>query len=659
MMASSSPHSGRNSGIDLVSSSPLVHNGTSSTIYSPELLRNVVAGPANALVGQYLTGGGEAFAVTDSGLAATIVGGPSHLSANAAGKLPVRDSDTLESSSANEHEPVFLDEVIAAGGDYISRYLIIKKYPESVLQHDEYKEVDTICKGYAAFKNSVPSMLRNIRIKFDNIRDACDGKVIFEQHGFEVDYTTPHDYVMGKYQESDSVNIFEGQVKLTVTITSNSAKTFVILPLQEQELQEITDSARSLLVKFGDVREIQPVAFGRSEYVFRVEFFSLMAAVRSVAALSKESLSDRSASGHISWLFSAENWMEPTPHSGTPVSAISIHPRDEHGHLVGYLRAGPPTGPPAGSHQTLVRHQSDHNRVRRERILDGSDVRTTIMIRNCPNRMDWMDLKEILDKHCFGTYDFIYLRIDFQTACNVGYAFVNFTEMTGVIALLDNIEKRTWGGYRTHKAAEISYATFQGREALVQKFRNSSVMQEASFCRPRVFWSYLEAMNAQGIDGITLVGSEVDFPTPDNPAKLQRSMDSARSHGLYPPHANFAGVDGRHRLALLDRSHRERNQLSPLGVTPEVKRMVQAWYQFKTGQSVYFNGISTQLALQFLNENPWVLSIGSYNAASANVGRPYQQSAMVPYMAGPSAISGSAQLRRGPTFGAGAGGFGY
>ncbi|KAF2242617.1 hypothetical protein BU26DRAFT_570688 [Trematosphaeria pertusa] len=66
------------------------------------------------------------------------------------------------------------------------------------------------------------------------------------------------------------------------------------------------------------------------------------------------------------------------------------------------------------------------------------------MFRNLPNKLDWMTLKGLLDEACFGTFDFLYLRIDFKTSCNVGYAFINFSDVTGMITMLDRVESCGW-----------------------------------------------------------------------------------------------------------------------------------------------------------------------------------------------------------------------
>lgn len=227
-----------------------------------------------------------------------------------------------------------------------------------------------------------------------------------------------------------------------------------------------------------------------------------------------------------------------------------------------------------------------------------------------------MALKTILDEVCFGTYDFLYLRIDFKSSCNVGYAFINFADVGGMIALIDRLERRTWTAYRSSKAAEVSYATIQGREALVQKFRNSSVMQETPFCRPRLFLTYLDADAA---DKLRSTGTEQPFPRPDNLSKLQRSMDSARSVGLYPPHGFSAITEHRNRASPWDRGtprdmmqaamNFTRQRTAPVqlaSLTDLQKRDIELWYSYFYGQGqvgcIPFNYIPMTHVAQYLAE---------------------------------------------------------
>ncbi|TIA65009.1 hypothetical protein D6C77_01043 [Aureobasidium pullulans] len=83
-----------------------------------------------------------------------------------------------------------------------------------------------------------------------------------------------------------------------------------------------------------------------------------------------------------------------------------------------------------------------------------------------------------------------YLRIDFSTELNVGYAFVNFTHPEHITNSVNAKVGKPWSLYGSTKRCEVSYATIQGIDCLLAKFRNSVIMEEAASCRPKLWYHH-------------------------------------------------------------------------------------------------------------------------------------------------------------------------
>ncbi len=121
------------------------------------------------------------------------------------------------------------------------------------------------------------------------------------------------------------------------------------------------------------------------------------------------------------------------------------------------------------------------------KIRGGEDKRTTLMIKNIPNKYTQKMLLATIDDQFKGTYDFFYLPIDFKNKCNVGYAFINMINPFDIIPFVERFNNRRWERFNSEKVCSISYARIQGRAALVAHFQNSSLMHEDKRCRPILF----------------------------------------------------------------------------------------------------------------------------------------------------------------------------
>ena len=61
------------------------------------------------------------------------------------------------------------------------------------------------------------------------------------------------------------------------------------------------------------------------------------------------------------------------------------------------------------------------NQLNLARIISGGDTRTTIMIKNIPNKMSDRDLTAYIANVCPRKIDFLYLRMDFKNGEHVEY----------------------------------------------------------------------------------------------------------------------------------------------------------------------------------------------------------------------------------------------
>ena len=75
-----------------------------------------------------------------------------------------------------------------------------------------------------------------------------------------------------------------------------------------------------------------------------------------------------------------------------------------------------------------VKAPMSSNEIDTGRILRGEDTRTTVMLRNVPNKYSQEMMLACIDQSHRGLYDFFYLRIDFATKSNFGYCFINFID---------------------------------------------------------------------------------------------------------------------------------------------------------------------------------------------------------------------------------------
>jgi RNA recognition motif-containing protein len=131
---------------------------------------------------------------------------------------------------------------------------------------------------------------------------------------------------------------------------------------------------------------------------------------------------------------------------------------------------------------------------------------TTVLLRNIPNDYNRSMLENVFNSQGFlGLYDFLYLPVDFQRQCSLGYSFVNFVNHISAQHFFLRFSGFCSWGLPTRKVAKVEWAKpqCQGLEAHVARYRGRPVMNSnvPDECKPAVFFHGVRIAFPTGREG--------------------------------------------------------------------------------------------------------------------------------------------------------------
>lgn len=127
-----------------------------------------------------------------------------------------------------------------------------------------------------------------------------------------------------------------------------------------------------------------------------------------------------------------------------------------------------------------------------ESVKSGLDQRTSLMIRNIPNKYKQQSLLSEFQRTGHGPdkIDFFYLPIDFKNKCNRGYAFVNFVDVEDIVSFYNTYHEQPWKVFNSEKICVVMYARIQGKEAFLKRFEHSEILGKDCEYHPLSFVSH-------------------------------------------------------------------------------------------------------------------------------------------------------------------------
>ena len=110
----------------------------------------------------------------------------------------------------------------------------------------------------------------------------------------------------------------------------------------------------------------------------------------------------------------------------------------------------------------------------------SSSAPTTLMMKNVPNKLTREELLELI--HVVmprGSFNFLYMPVDFKTRCNFGYAFINLVSEVYIDRFTRSFHKQKVLDDFSSRPVEVVIARVQGFTANINRLISSPVLFQA------------------------------------------------------------------------------------------------------------------------------------------------------------------------------------
>ena len=106
-----------------------------------------------------------------------------------------------------------------------------------------------------------------------------------------------------------------------------------------------------------------------------------------------------------------------------------------------------------------------------EKIENGEDKRTSIIIKNIPNSINKDYINEILEG--VGNINFLYLPYNKYNKKNLGFVYINMVNYKSIIHLYNKLKGYKFDNFDLKKPIEIYYSKIQGKSNLSKMFKKN------------------------------------------------------------------------------------------------------------------------------------------------------------------------------------------